>query len=166
MVQKEDLEKVFDYVDGQLYGKFIEGRRKETNTRVAGRLLGTTVKGGYKSVGFTVNGIKYKELIHRIIYAMHHNLWPALIDHIDQDTTNNRINNLRVANKKINCINSGLFSNNTSGVKGVSWNKNSQKWTAQIKDNQKKIHLGSFSVFNDAMIARLEAEERLWGDIR
>lgn len=166
MVQKEDLEKLFSYEDGSIYGKFCESRRKASNTRVVGKDLGTIVEGGYKQLVFTVNGVKCKELVHRVIWALHHNEWPELLDHIDRDPTNNRIGNLRVANKKINSINSGLFSNNTSGIKGVSWNKNSQKWTAQIKDNQKKIHLGSFSSFDEAIIARLKAEERLWGDIR
>lgn len=164
MVQKETLEKLFYYLDGQLYGKSFEGRRKESNTRVVGKILGTPVKGGYSQLTFTYEGTKYKELVHRVIWALHYGDWPKLLDHIDRDPTNNRVENLRVANKKLNAINSGTPKNNISGVKGVSWHKGANKWTAQIKNDQKKIHLGTFEHLEDAKAARHLAENRLWHD--
>lgn len=165
MVQKENLSKLFYYLDGQLYGKYFEGRRKESNTRVVGKVLGTVIKGGYRQVTFTHEGVRYKELVHRVIWALHYDCWPELLDHIDRDPTNNKIENLRVANKKFNSINSGVPKNNVSGVKGVCWHKQANKWTAQIKNDQKKVHLGTFEDLQDAVSARLQAEKRLWCDI-
>jgi hypothetical protein len=89
-----------------------------------------------------------------------------LIDHIDRDPSNNHIANLRAADKRLNAINTGLPSNNTSGIKGVSWHKAGCKWTAQIKDKGRKIHLGSYTLLEEAIEARLKAEEELWSDIR
>lgn len=71
---------------------------------------------------------------------------------------NNNIENLRAASKNLNAINTGLPKNNTSGVKGVSWNKACGKWSAQIKVNGKKIHLGTFTNIEDARQARQTAE--------
>lgn len=103
---------------------------------------------------------------HQIIWLMVHGEMVDLIDHRDGDKHNNKLNNLREATKQINAINSGLPSNNSSGVKGVSWHKAGRKWTAQIKHNQKKIHLGSYDTLLDAVGARLRAEEELWDDLR
>jgi hypothetical protein len=123
---------------------------------------------GYKDVegrvSIRIDGKLY--LAHRLIYLMFKGELPDLIDHIDRDPTNNNINNLRGADKRINAINTGLPNNNTSGIKGVSWHKAGGKWTAQIKDKGRKIHLGSYSLLEDAIEARVKAEEEFWGDIK
>lgn len=103
---------------------------------------------------------------HQLIYLMEYGTMVPLIDHINGNKHDNRLSNLRAATKQVNAINSKLPSNNKSGVKGVSWHKAGQKWTAQIKHNQKKIHLGSYSKLEDAIEARLKAEEELWSDLR
>ena len=69
-----------------------------------------------------------------------------------------------ISGKKLNAINTGLPKNNTSGVKGVSWNKACGKWSAQIKVDGKKKHLGTFSNLEDATKTRRQAE-RLYGFI-
>jgi hypothetical protein len=97
---------------------------------------------------------------------MFHHYLPPLVDHKDQDTENNRLDNLRDATKQINAINTGLAANNKSGTKGVCWHKAGGKWTAQIKHNGKKIHLGSYDALLDAVAARERAEEELWRDLR
>lgn len=105
-------------------------------------------------------------LVHRLIYLRQTGEYPALIDHIDRDSLNNKWSNLRVTTKQVNAINSGLPSNNKSGVKGVTWHKAGKKWTAQIKHNQVKIHLGSYDSLLDAVGARIQAEQELWYDLR
>lgn len=112
-----------------------------------------------------VNIDKTLYLAHRLIFLMTYNTLPDLIDHIDRDTRNNNPSNLREASKKLNAINSGLPKNNKSGVKGVSWHKAGQKWTAQIKNDGVKIHLGSYSLLVDAVEARIQAERELWDDV-
>ena len=105
-------------------------------------------------------------LEHRLIFLLLQGYLPDLVDHIDRDPSNNHISNLRAADKRINSINTGVPSNNNSGIKGVSWHKAGSKWTAQIKDKGRKIHLGSYSLLEDAVEARLKAEKELWDDIR
>ena len=55
------------------------------------------------------------------------------VDHIDGDRQNNDVSNLRWATYSENCQNSKISTKNTSGSKGVSFNKQMNKWSAQIK---------------------------------
>lgn len=68
-----------------------------------------------------------------------------VVDHINGNTLDNRKCNLRVCSAKDNSRNqTKLSKNNTSGYKGVSWDKNANKWIARIKVDKKLIHLGYF----------------------
>ena len=57
-----------------------------------------------------------------------------------------------------------LQSNNTSGVRGVSWEKNQKKWQASIGFQKKSYHLGYFNDLEEAKQARQKAEEELFGN--
>ncbi len=72
------------------------------------------------------------------------------IDHVDGNGLNNTRANLRVSTPAENARNRGKQKTNTSGYKGVCYNKRNGKWTAQIQVNSKKIHIGSFT---DALVA-------------
>jgi hypothetical protein len=61
-------------------------------------------------------------------------------------------------------MNVGLRSNNKSGVTGVIWHRRSSKWRAFIRINGKQIELGLFDRFEDAVVARKEAEEKYFGE--
>lgn len=50
---------------------------------------------------------------------------------------------------------------NTSGIKGVVWHKRHEKWMARIKVNGKLKYLGYYTDFDDAVCARLSAEQCL-----
>lgn len=80
-------------------------------------------------------------------------------DHIDRNTLNNRKYNLRPATVQENARNRSTRSDNTSGVTGVSWNKNVNKWFAHITINDKIKSLGYFINKGDAIKARLKAEK-------
>lgn len=54
--------------------------------------------------------------------------------------------------------------NNTSGVKGVHWDKSRQKWVAQIEFKGKHYYLGRYSKKEDAISIRKLAEEKLFGN--
>lgn len=86
------------------------------------------------------------------------------VDHINSNTSDNRKNNLRAATKSQNGMNRHLQSNNTSGVTGVYWHKQINKWVAYIMINRRYIYLGSFSSFEDAVKTRKEAEEKYFGE--
>lgn len=63
-------------------------------------------------------------------------------------------------------MNRGLRRDNTTGYTGVVWSNASGKYLANIKINQKRIHLGTFSKIEDAVKARREAEEKYFGEYR
>lgn len=85
-------------------------------------------------------------------------------DHIDRNELNNRRNNLRPATVKENARNGSIRSTNTSGYIGVVWNKNRQKWVAQITVDYKNICLGYFADKEDAIRARLKGEAKYFGE--
>ena len=81
-------------------------------------------------------------------------------DHKDRNKLNYQRENLRVVTPSQNCHNRGPNANNTSGVKGVSFNRKEQRWRADIWIRGTHIWLGSFDKFEDAVAARLAAERR------
>lgn len=78
---------------------------------------------------------------------------PLHVDHIDGNGLNNNPANLRMATHQENLRNRGPQKNNTTGRKGVSWNKHAQKYVAQIKINGRPIHLGCFVDIESASAA-------------
>jgi hypothetical protein len=86
-----------------------------------------------------------------------------VIDHINRNKKDNRLCNLRICDKSINAFNIGIKSNNTSGVTGVWFRKDTKKWVAEIKKNYKKISLGCYEKKEDAIKARKEAEIKIGG---
>jgi hypothetical protein len=98
-------------------------------------------------------------LAHRIIWAMCHGADPhGMIDHADQDRTNNRLGNLRVVDFTGNAQNRSLGKRNISGVMGVRWLASRRKWRADICVNGRDVFLGNFDEKADAMRARKEAD--------
>lgn len=81
-------------------------------------------------------------------------------DHKDRNPLNNRRHNLRPANQQENNRNHSKSSINTSGVIGVGWHKTLNKWQSRIYINKKVIHLGYFDNKDDAIKARLYAEQK------
>lgn len=114
---------------------------------------------GHRVVEF--NGKKYKE--HRVIWLWWHGAWPTnQIDHINRVKSDNRLCNLRIAERGSadNAQNIGITKRNTSGVVGVSFTpRNSHnKWRAYIRIAGKTQMLGSFPTKEAAADARLTAE--------
>jgi hypothetical protein len=104
-----------------------------------------------------VNGVQITQSLHRFIVGLGHGD-PKKVDHKDRvNTLDNRRENLRVATSAQNSQNVGKTKTNTSGFKGVSWHKQTEKWQAGIKVNYKRIHLGYFTSPAAAAIARDEA---------
>lgn len=86
-------------------------------------------------------------------------------DHVNRNPLDNRRNNLREANRQENSRNHSLRKDNTSGVSGVNWSKRMNKWYARINNNDgKRISLGYFDDINDAIISRLKAEKKYYGE--
>lgn len=102
------------------------------------------------------------QLAHRVVWALAHGLdlndVPIIIDHRDLDGTNNRLSNLRAADYAKNGHNRGLNSNNSSGTKGVHFNRAVGKWAARIGVSGSRIELGYFDTCEAAAEARLAAQ--------
>lgn len=140
----------FYYDDGDLYWKM-------TNQR-AGWYCTTN---GYRMVD--VEGKKYLE--HRVIYSLFNDEIPDLIDHINQNKTDNRIENLRPSNKRANSFNSKVRSDNTSGIRGISFSKSNNKWFTYIWKYGKRISGGYFLSLEEAILSRQRLEEQHKSDI-
>lgn len=80
-----------------------------------------------------------------------------VIDHRDGNGLNNSRSNLRFATKSQNNRNSRLRADNSSGYKGVYWDRINNKWKAQIRMDGKRIGLGYFMTKEEAAIAYDEA---------
>jgi uncharacterized protein YkuJ len=93
----------------------------------------------------------------------HTGVMPEELDHINRNTLDNRIENLRVANKSQNACNRTVFANNTSGIKGVSWNARNKKWFVYVDVNKKRNNIGYFDDIDLAELVAIEAREKLHG---
>ena len=132
----------------------------------SGRILKGKLDNGYLRVNLTNNKTEQKKFKHRLV-AEAFLLNPEnkkCVDHIDNDRQNNKLINLRFATAKENGQNRSINKNNTSGTKGVSWNKKSMKWTAQITVNGKQINLGSFINKDDAINIRIQKAKDEFGE--
>jgi hypothetical protein len=141
---KDLLHELFEYRDGCLLWKNSLG-----NQVLAGDSLGTTRTDGY--LQGRVNGKIHR--VHRLIYLYHYGYIPQCIDHIDGNRSNNLIENLRSADRSQNNFNQRISSKNTSGVKGVHWNKAKQKWMASCKSYKKSKHFGYYPSLEEAKFA-------------
>lgn len=86
------------------------------------------------------------------------------IDHRDQNPLNNQRSNLRSATASQNGHNRGPNKNNTTGVKGISFDKRSGRYQAQIQVEGKKYWLGYFNTLEEAAIVIQKKREELVGE--
>jgi hypothetical protein len=80
------------------------------------------------------------------------------IEHRNRNKKDNRWKNLRHKTQSCNIKNIDVKVNNTTGVVGVSWNKNRNKWEAFITNNKKRKFLGYFNNFDEAVLKRYNEE--------
>lgn len=141
---KEYLHSLFSYNDGNLYWKSRDRSQFKTpqghgafKARCEGKIARVGKRSGYWIV--KINGEHFS--VHRIIYIMHFGdlQTDVEVDHIDNCKTNNIISNLRHTKREGNTCNTVLCVRNTSGIKGVSFDKAREKWQAQIKKGDCKI---------------------------
>jgi len=136
-----------------------EWRAAQWNSRCAGRPAFTTKKErGYLSG--TIFGSFYRA--HRIAWLYHYGTWPDEIDHINGDTSDNRIENLRSVSHTENMRNCKLRKDNSSGVSGVNWSKTAKKWSARCNTDNGRKFLGYFNCLTAARVAKAK-EEATWG---
>lgn len=106
--------------------------------------------------GYVCGYYNQKNIIfHRFITNANKSVY---VDHINHNTLDNMDENLRFCKNHQNCANSLKRKSNNSGVIGVHFYENKNKWVAYITYQSKRIYLGMFINYNDAIIARLKAE--------
>lgn len=137
------------------------GKNWQTYRWKSGRVVGTSLRSGYRVISSKGRQI----LAHRAIWVMVYGVNPDCdIDHINGDKTDNRLANLRLATRGQNNINSLKQRNNTSGHKGTYYDKRRGCWYAEIwVDNQKK-YLGRFSTAEEGGEAYLAAAKKYFGE--
>lgn len=150
---KEYLNSILSYCDGMVCAKVTRGNVK------AGKILGSE-HGGYKRL--VILGAHY--LIHRIIWKMHHGYDAINIDHINNNRSDNRIENLKEITHKDNARKQIMPINNSSGFIGVSLVKASNKYKSMIKVDGKDVVIGTFSDINEAATAYNDAARKYHGD--
>jgi len=126
-----------------------------------GRFATVGVKAGSKIHRYIRIKIKYISYrAHRLAFLYMKGYIPEYgVDHKDRIRHHNWWNNLRETTQQCNIRNTGNYKTNTSGVKGVSWDKNSKKWYASIMINQKTKNLGYYNNIMEAACHRLAAEQ-------
>ena len=148
---------------GNLYWRHCDKSDFDTATaygiaksRSFGRQAGALdLSSGYYRV--TLLGKKY--LCHRVAWLLFTGSWPEHeIDHINGDPLDNRIDNLRDVEHKVNVKNASRRSDNKTGFVGVFWDERSKRYKAYVRVNKKLKHLGSFVGIDQAIAARAHAE--------
>ncbi len=134
--------------------------------RTSNRVKVGDIAGSQDGQGYLQVRVQSRDyLAHRLAWLYIRGEWPKdQIDHINRNRSDNRIANLREVTNKQNGQNASKSRSNTSGYPGIYWYKPYSKWRARITHNYKDIHLGYFSILEDAIAARKAAEKLYWAD--
>lgn len=156
------LRSVLDYKeDGNFY--WTKRPSKFSSRCNIGGIAGSVRADGY--IAIAIDGLDFRA--HRLAWFYKNGIWPKnQIDHRNGNRSDNRISNLREATQIQNCRNSKLQSNNTSGFRGVTWNKRRSAWIARIHVNKKSIYIGYFKLKNEAVTAYEAASAKIFGEFK
>ena len=129
------------------------------NNVPAGSVAGRIDKKGYVRIVYQKN--LYQG--HWLAWFFVHNKWPDNeLDHINGNPTDNRIANLRDVTRKQNMENKKIYKTNKSGYSGVNWHTKKNRWVVRIGHYGKRISIGEFINLQDAIAARIKAENKLY----
>jgi len=158
MITKARLKELLSYDPETGVFTWIAHRK---NALGIGAIAGSLHKTGYRQI--KIDYVLHKA--HRLAWLYMYGEMPTLsLDHIDCDKANNRISNLREATKNQNGYNQPAQRSNTTGYKGVTKVKGSDRWVAQIRDNGKPVKLGWFKSPEDAYEAYKIAAVKFHGE--
>lgn len=150
---------LLEYREGELVWN-SKIKRKDLHGAQAGHINSSD---GYRYVKFG----KHRKAIatHRVVFFMHHGYLPKVIDHINRQRSDNRIENLRDALcGSNNLANQSRQSGTTSIHKGVCWDASRQKWSAYIKKDGVTYSLGRYTCEHQAGKAYNSRATQIFGD--
>ena len=127
-----------------------------------GKPVGWPMTNGYISVyAYKANGKIRAALAHRVAWRLMTGKWPAYkVDHINNNRSDNKWVNLRLVDNSEHAHNAILSKNNLSGIKGVCWSKERQKWQVRLEVDGKTVLQKRYKDFFEACCARRSAEAR------
>lgn len=139
------LKEKFYHEDGEIKRISARGLTK------AGEPIGSVNPNGYVYITSSLNGRSFAIKRAHVVWFFVHGTWPIELDHKDRNRQNDRIDNLLHVTFLENNQNKGLYKTNTSGVVGLSFDKEKKKWRAREKNSRR--HLGYFSSKEEALEA-------------
>jgi len=152
-----ELKKLFEYDSPGVLIRKNTGKDVPKILHKGQRYLRVHVKGKARS-------------LHRVIFCWHHGYFPDVIDHINNDKLDNRIENLREASQANNCLNRKHHKNSSSLYKNVylqsspknaSWERN---WVVRVTVSGKSKYFGSYNDIELANLVAIEARAKYHGD--
>ena len=152
----DEAHHLFEYRGGALYWRNPSNPKKTQ----AGTVAGTRCAAGYIHIQHQRKIYK----AHRLIFLMHNGYMPSVLDHIDGDKTNDRVENLREATHRQNASNAARRVDNQSGVKNVCWHKRIKKWGVSLSVNRQLHHFGYYDDLEFASLVAYEARTKHHGD--
>lgn len=159
MLTLERLKQVLTYdpKTGIFRWKITRGSRAR-----AGEVAGNKATAG-RYATIRIDGVLY--YAHHLAWFYVYGKWPEdQIDHKSTEQLENHIHNLREATMQQQRFNERRRKNNTSGYKGVSWDKARKKWEARIMLNRKNYSIGRFDDPLEAHIAWQQKAKELHGE--
>lgn len=117
----------------------------------------------YAYTNINHNGKRTTMKLHRLIMGLNFGD-ERVVDHLNHNGLDNRECNLEIKTNQENCMNMQISKRNTSGVTGVNFRKDRQKWQARIHINGKNKKLGHFDTLEEATRVRKDAEKKYYGD--
>lgn len=152
MLTQERVRELFIYNENT--GYFHRRTTSKGPNSGIGSIAGCIELNGYRSISIDNRRIK----AHKLVFLYKLGYIPEMVDHIDGIKDNNIFNNLRDVDQSTNQKNRKLDIRNKSGVMGVRWLSNIEKWQADIRVDKKLIYLGRWKDKESAIAARVQAE--------
>ena len=154
MITQSEVKRIFVYKNGNLHWNI-----PKQNIQI-GDIAGHVDKYGYRRVQ-----LEYKRYrIHHLVWLYHYGYLPKMLDHINRNRDDNRLENLREVNSKQNNQNRAAHKGNSSGYKGVSFRKANNKYFASIKVDGKSRYIGYFNTAEEAKEAYDKVAKEIHGE--
>lgn len=150
----EHLHKLFRYEEGELYWRI---KKRGISSK---KPIGAGCKTRYKLVMID-RGVY---LLHRVIFNMFNSGSAEFIDHINGNTLDNRVENLRAASIYQNNQNTKKSKRNTSGFKNISWDKVRAKWRVCLHSRGKTVSSKRFDELGKAIDYAKSMREQFHGE--